>query len=46
MPEPQVHLCVMADGAPWSWAQARAVRQAAVEMRDNARGSGGIESAN
>jgi hypothetical protein len=39
MPEPQVRLCVMADGAPWIWKQARALCPSAVEMLDYYHGS-------
>jgi hypothetical protein len=34
IPEEQVRLCVMADGAPWSWKQVRALLPSAVELLD------------
>jgi transposase len=38
MPEEQVRLCVMADGAPWMWKQVRALVPSAVEILDDYHG--------
>lgn len=38
MPDAQVRLCVLADGAPWIWTQAQALFPSAVEVLDDDHG--------